>query len=140
MKKQLLIVLAVLVFMPIVLSAQGKIHIWTEVSDKDYSWTNQLVQELRNSKYHNQFGNYTVSGEWDGIKENDYIIICFLSVDGNSYYGSYSLYKVKWVDGRLELLYRASASFIYSFNRQMHWVNWSKNNIYKWIDDGKMNY
>ena len=118
----------------------AKIHIWVDKDQDDYSWENDLVTELRNSKYSSLFGNYNYSMNWDNVNSGDYIIYIIKGSLNETYYGSYTLYKVDFINNSKELLYRMSFIFSGSKNSKLDWVISAKNEIISLIDKGYTKY
>lgn len=122
----------------------GKIHIWAIEGNDDYSWENGVVQELRNSKYSNLFGEYTYYHNYQNVNKGDYIIMINIGFAKkiNIKFGHFILVKTEFINGEWQLLYRASHSFLYAADSdtKLKFFIETKNIIIDFIDEGFTSY
>jgi hypothetical protein len=133
--KKVLIVLFIFTF-SISLHAQNKYHIWASTNNEDFSWQNDLVKELRNSKYHNLIGNYQESFDYSGIKNFDYIIdIQTIFIHENaSCFGVVVYMQYREIEGKQILSYLSRFSFNHTISKKQDGINGIRNKIFQWIE------
>ncbi len=138
MKKIMLFVLVSLFIVN--LAHSETIHIWVEKNQKDYSWENDLVKELRNSKYSEKIGSYKFIHDYTELKDNDYILWITKDKIKNqqTYYGVIQLFK--YDKNKDELYLRKFYYFSCDFDFKLDWIYESKNTILEWINEGATSY
>lgn len=115
----------------------SKIHIFVNKGQDDYSWENELYNELTNSKYFELFGRYCYFREFEGINNDDYVIYITRNQFDDYYHGSVDLYQIVKTSKSTELCYRRKLDYSYGISKKIDWIHFCKNQIFEWIDDGK---